>query len=84
MSEPTSYQANPMTRSTTPAQFFQDDNRSPITGTKATPRPPDRPRELPETEPESSSSWQEFSEGTQHAAGAGPNRRPDGLETPSE
>jgi hypothetical protein len=47
MTDPISYQANPETRGTTPVQFFEADSGAPPPGTKATPRPAGRPRELP-------------------------------------
>jgi hypothetical protein len=57
MNEPISYPSNPEMRGTVPVQFFEADENAPPPGTKATPRPPDRPRELPSrpavVEPES-------------------------------
>jgi hypothetical protein len=59
MSDHPSYQANPETQGTVPVQFFEADGRAPPAGTKATPRPADRPRELPPSGP-SSTSMQVF------------------------
>jgi hypothetical protein len=42
-----SYQSNPETRGTVPVQLFENDRGIPPSGTKATPRPAGRPRELP-------------------------------------
>jgi hypothetical protein len=53
MSDPLSYQANPETRGTAPVQFFEADGGAPPAGTKATPRPPGRPREVPPAGPPS-------------------------------
>jgi hypothetical protein len=47
MSQQFSFQANPETRGTVAVQFFEADSGVPPPGTKATPRPADRPRELP-------------------------------------
>jgi hypothetical protein len=47
MNDPLAYQANPETRGTAPVLIFEDDGGLPPVGTKATPRPPDRPREVP-------------------------------------
>ncbi len=49
MNDPISYQGNPVTRSTAPIQFFEADDSAPPVGTKASPRPPDQPREVPPT-----------------------------------
>ena len=51
MDEKISYKANPETRGTSPVQFFDDASGPPPAGTKARPRPPDRPREVPADEP---------------------------------
>jgi hypothetical protein len=51
MSDPLSHQANPETRGTVPVQFFEADGGAPPPGSKATPRPADRPRELPASSP---------------------------------
>jgi hypothetical protein len=40
-------EVNPETRGTLPIQFFDVKGDDPPAGTKATPRPVDRPRELP-------------------------------------
>lgn len=48
MSEKISNSANPETRGTSPVQFFEDTSGPPPAGTKATPRPVDRPREVSE------------------------------------
>jgi hypothetical protein len=53
MSDSTAYHANPETRGTAPGQFFEADGGPATAGTKATPRPTGRPRELP---PDDSSS----------------------------
>jgi hypothetical protein len=50
MSDRLSYQANPQTRGTVAIQFFEADGSTPPPGTQATPRPADRPRELPPTD----------------------------------
>jgi len=42
-----SYQGNPETRAAAPVQFFEAADESPPAGAKATPRPADRPREVP-------------------------------------
>jgi hypothetical protein len=47
MSDHLCYQANPETRGTAPVQLFENDSGAPPPGTKATPRPADRPREFP-------------------------------------
>jgi hypothetical protein len=47
MSDHISYEGNPQTRSTAPVLFFEDRSPPPPPGSMATPRPPDRPRELP-------------------------------------
>jgi hypothetical protein len=47
MSDNLSQHANPRTRSMVPVQFFEADGNAPPPGTKATPRPKGRPRELP-------------------------------------
>jgi hypothetical protein len=47
MSDHLSYQANPETRGTVPVQVFENDSGAPPPGTRATPRPANRPRELP-------------------------------------
>ena len=81
MSEHLSYQANPETRGTMPVQFFEADSGAPSTGTKATPRPADRPRELPPggTSP---TTFQVFeSEGACGAQGATAAPRTGGQET---
>jgi hypothetical protein len=51
MNEPLSYQDSPETRGTAPIQFFESDEVAPPVGTKATPRPTERPRELPPESP---------------------------------
>jgi hypothetical protein len=51
MSDHLSHQANPVTRGTVPVQFFEADGGAPPPGSKATPRPADRPRELPASSP---------------------------------
>jgi hypothetical protein len=53
MNDKISYQANPETRGTAPIQFFDAEGGEAPAGTKATPRPSDRPRELPSTYPPS-------------------------------
>jgi hypothetical protein len=80
MNEPISYQANPETRGTAPIQFFEADDVAPPVGIKATPRPPDRPRELP---PASSpaAAFQLFAcEGASEVPGAKATPRPAGRE----
>jgi hypothetical protein len=47
MSNQVSFQSNAETRGTVPIQFFEAEDRHVPPGTKATPRPLDRPRELP-------------------------------------
>lgn len=47
MNDHVSYEANPETRGSAPVQFFEAEGSPPPVGTKATPRPADRPRELP-------------------------------------
>jgi len=47
MSDHLSYQANPETRGTATVQLFENDRGALPPGTKSTPRPADRPRELP-------------------------------------
>jgi hypothetical protein len=47
MNDHISYEANPETRGTALVQFFEAGGNAPPAGTKATPRPADRPRELP-------------------------------------
>ncbi len=47
MNEHVSYQGNPETRGTAPILFFDAADELPPAGTKATPRPADRPREAP-------------------------------------
>jgi hypothetical protein len=80
MNEPISYQANAETRCTAPIQFFEADDGAPPVGTKATPRPPDRPRELPPASP-SAAAFQLFaSEGVSAAPGAKATPRPAGRE----
>ena len=49
MSDAISYQANPETRGTGPIQFFEASSGDLPPGTRATPRPANRPRELPPT-----------------------------------
>jgi hypothetical protein len=51
MSHQISYQPNPETRGAEPVQFFEADGGAPPAGTKATPRPSDRPREVPAAAP---------------------------------
>jgi hypothetical protein len=41
------YEANPETRGTLTIQFFEIESDDTLAGTKATPRPLDRPREIP-------------------------------------
>jgi hypothetical protein len=53
MADHISDEANPETRGTVPVQFFEAAGGVPALGTKATPRPADRPREL---QPDSSAS----------------------------
>jgi hypothetical protein len=47
MSDRISYRPNAETQGTTPLQVFETDGSTPPTGTKATPRPADRPRQVP-------------------------------------
>jgi hypothetical protein len=69
MSDHLSYQSNPETRGTAPVQFFEADSGAPPAGTKATPRPAGRPRELPPGGP-ASAAFQLFEcEGTAGARG---------------
>ncbi len=72
MSEPDSFPPNPETRGTVPVQFFEADDGAPSAGTKATPRPADRPRELPASGP-GPASFQVF----QYEAIPGPRRVPE-------
>ena len=51
MNDEISFQANPETRGTVPVQFFEADTSDVPAGTKATPRPVNRPRELPPAGP---------------------------------
>jgi hypothetical protein len=82
MSDHLSYQSNPETRGMAPVQFFEADSGSPPPGTRATPRPAGRPRELPPGDP-ASATFQLFdSEGPSQAQGATP--RPGGREGTSE
>src|SRR5438132_24244 len=80
MNEPISYQANAETRGTAPIQFFEADDGAPPVGTKATPRPPDRPRELPPASPSAAAFQQSASEGTSAAPGPKATPRPAGRE----
>src|SRR5713101_302956 len=80
MNDHISYQANPETRGTAPIQFFEADGGDPPAGTKATPRPADRPRELPSAGP-SSAAFQLFeSEGASEVPGTKATPRPAGRE----
>jgi hypothetical protein len=80
MNEHISYQANPETRGTSPIQFFEADGGDPPAGTKATPRPADRPRELPPAGP-TSAAFQLFEcEGASEAPGTKATPRPTGRE----
>jgi hypothetical protein len=78
MSDPISYQANPETRGTVPGQFFEADGGLATAGTKATPRPTGRPRELP---PDDSASagvqFFEFEEASGAQGAANTARLPD-------
>jgi hypothetical protein len=81
MSDHLSHQANPETRGTAPVQFFEADSSAPPPGTKATPRPADRPRELPRGGL-SSAPLQVFeSEEPAGAQGATATPRPGGQES---
>jgi hypothetical protein len=51
MNNDISYQGNPQTRGTAPFQVFEVDGEIPPPGTKATPRPADRPRDVPLSDP---------------------------------
>jgi len=52
MNEHISYQGNPETRGTAPVLFFDAADEVPPAGAKATPRPADRPRAVPDGEAE--------------------------------
>jgi hypothetical protein len=80
MNEPISYQANPETRSTAPIQFFEADDNAPPAGTKATPRPPERPREVPPAGPPTAALQVFACEGASEAPGAKASPRPAGRE----
>jgi hypothetical protein len=75
MSDHLSYQANAETRGTAPVQFFDAGGGVPPPGTKATPRPAGRPRELPPGDP-ASATFQLFESdgpsGTQATTGPTP------------
>jgi hypothetical protein len=84
MSDHISYQANPETRGTAPVQFFEADGGAPPAGTRATPRPADRPRELPTGGP-SPAAFQLFeSEEASGAPGATATPRPGRREGAGE
>jgi hypothetical protein len=80
MNEPISYQANPETRGTAPVQFFEADDRAPPAGTKATPRPSDRPRELPPACAPTAAFQYFASQESLEAPGAKATPRPAGRE----
>jgi hypothetical protein len=72
--------SNPETRGTAPVVFFEADGVPPPTGTKASPRPVGRPRELPPDGP-SPTTFQLFeSEESSGAQGATGAARPSGQE----
>jgi hypothetical protein len=78
MSDHISYQGNESTRGATPVQFFEAVGGSPSAGAKATPRPTDRPREVPPSGP-ASAAFQLFQcEGPSGAEGAKATTRPAG------
>jgi hypothetical protein len=90
MNDSISYQANPETRGTGPIQFFEAGAADLPSGTKATSRPADRPRELPPTGP-AVTALQVFEcadasgdpAGKATARPAGRERALDGLSAPS-
>jgi hypothetical protein len=84
MNEHISYQANSETRGTVPIQFFEADGGDPQAGTKATPRPVDRPRELPPAGPPSPTFQLFECEGASDAQGAKATPRPAGREPAKE
>lgn len=59
MSDLVPYQANPETRGTVPVQFFEAGAGAAAAGMQPTPRPANRPRELPPAVP-SAASFQPF------------------------
>ncbi len=80
MNDHISYEGNSETRGTAPVQFFEAGGSAPPAGTKATPRPADRPRELPPGGP-SSAAFQLFeSEGPASAEGATARPQPGDRE----
>jgi hypothetical protein len=60
MNDHLSNEANPQTRGSTPVQFFESAGPIPAIGTKATPRPADRPRQGPLLD-SGPVAWQVFS-----------------------
>jgi hypothetical protein len=84
MSDQFSYQPNSETRGTTPIQFFEADGGAPPAGTKATPRPSDRPRELPPDGPAPATLQRFECEDPSGAHGATATRRPRGQDRASE
>ncbi|SRR5581483_8565486 len=74
MSDQISYQGNAETRGSAPVQFFEDAGAPPRAGARATPRPADRPREVP---PDSahSDTFQHF-ECAGHPGGEGAKATP--------
>lgn len=81
MSEHISYQGNPATRGTASMQFFEAASGTPPGGGKATPRPADRPREVPPPAGSAPAAVQVFTcEGPSEAEGAQATPRPAGRE----
>ena len=80
MSDHISYQGNPETRGTAPVQFFEATNGSSPASAPATPRPADRPREVP-PDGAASETFQYFEcEGHSGIEGAQATPRPAGQE----
>jgi hypothetical protein len=80
MNDHISYDGNPETQGTAPLQSFEADNQAPPAGTKATPRPAGRPRELPPEE-SSPATFQRFdSDGSSDGLGPTDTPRPRGRE----
>lgn len=83
MNDHISYEANPETRGTAPVQFFEAGGGAPV-GTKATPRPADRPRVVPPGGP-STATFQAFeSEAASGASGGPATPRPGRREGAAE
>jgi hypothetical protein len=80
MNDPITYQGNDATRGAAPVQFFEAAGELPPAGTKATPRPEDRPREVPLSGPPSAAFQLFASKGPSGAEWASATPRPAGRE----